>query len=862
MRITHPLRLRTLCALSLGAGSLAAIAACAAPNPAADAQAAPRQPDPGTPQTAQAPDLVRFHYLRPDENYEGWNIWVWEQGHEGQQIDFTGTGEHGATGVVPIHDPEARLGFIVRQGDWIAKDIDGDRFIVPAIMNEVFLVSGNPEIFGEQSAVDLTPRITGAFLDTADTVTLGSATKLNEQQLAGAVVHGPQGPIEIVSLDRVESDAATSAVLIYTARLAQPVADGSLSSITLSVPGTNSEAEPLTVFAREVLSDARFTADPATPLGPGYGPDATTFRTWSPVSSAVELMLFESGLASPSRVIALEATTHGLWETTVSGDLDGVPYQYSFASYGKGRVAPDIHTFAATGDSAFSVVVDLDRLAPAGWAQDEPPTIAHQTDEVIYEIHVRDYSATDPTCDESLRGTYLGLTNPGNKSVIPTGIKHLKDLGVTSVHLMPVHDYTAPRGQYNWGYWTALFNVPESNYATTEKPGQATLELRTAIQSLHAADTRVILDVVYNHTSSSLDSSPFHNTVPYYYHRTTPDGRLMNDSGTGNAIADERPMAREYIADSLEFWTTRYHIDGFRFDLLGMHMPESVRYWNERLVAIRPDITLYGEPWTGGGTTHFPKGAQRGTPIAVFNDHLRNAIRGDLDGTAQGFATGPGGDREAIKRGVMGGIDDFADEPGETISYVSAHDNLALWDKIEKANPSAGEAERLAMHRLSLGVVLTSQGAAFLHGGSDFARTKQGDHNSYQSGDEINAFDWRRKWDYKDLHNFVRGLVAIRNQHPVFRMRTAADIRENLAFLPESGTSPLAFTINGGAVGDSWRTVLVAYNPNAFVSRLVLPDDGAWNIAADNDRAAPMAMGTAQGFHEMQPYSMTILFRE
>ncbi|MFT5424333.1 MAG: pullulanase [Phycisphaerales bacterium] len=856
MRLANALRLRTLQVAGLTALFAIGTAACTAHPTAQNQPAAQAQPD------AQAPDVVRFHYLRPDENYEGWNIWVWELGHAGQQVDLTEVGEHGATGVASIHDPEARLGFIVRQGEWIAKDIDSDRFVVPMIQNEVFLVSGNPEVFGSRAQIDLTPRITGAFLDALDAVTLGSATKLTEEQIAGTVLHSPAGPIEIVSLDRVASDAATSTALIYTARLGAPIDDSTLTTLSLSVPGTNTQGEPMTVYAREVLSAHRFTADPSVPLGPIYEQDATVFRTWSPVSSAVELSLYENGVAAAPRVITLEPTTHGLWEATVSGDLDGTPYLYSFTSYGEPRVAPDIHTFAATGDSAYSVVVDLDRLAPEGWDEDAGPTVAHQTDEVLYEIHVRDYSATDPTCDESLRGTYLGLTNEGTKSVIPTGIKHLTDLGVSAVHLMPVHDYTAPRGQYNWGYWTALFNVPESNYATSEEPGLATLELRTAIQSLHSAEIRVILDVVYNHTSTSLDYSPFHNTVPYYYHRTTPDGRLMNDSGTGNAIADERPMVREYIADSLEFWTTQYHVDGFRFDLLGMHRPDSVAYWTQRLKAIRPDLTLYGEPWTGGGTTHYPKGAQRGTPMAVFNDHLRNAIRGDLDGDAQGFATGPGGDREAIKRGVMGAIDDFANEPGETVSYVSAHDNLTLWDKIKKTNPAAGEPERLAMHRLSVGIVLTSQGAAFLHGGSDFARTKQGDHNSYEAGDEINAFDWRRKWDFKGLHNFVRGLIAIRNQHPAFRMRSAADIRENLTFLPGTETSPLVFTIDGSAVGDSWRTILVAYNPETFVSRLILPDDGAWNIAADNDRASPMSIGTAQGFHEMQPYSLTVLFRE
>jgi len=809
----------------------------------------------------QASPEVTITYIRPDRDYDGWNLWVWPENGVGGRIDFAEVTDRGATVTIPWENVSVRLGFIVRKGEWAEKDIDHDRMIDPSTQSDVYLLSGDPTVHTRPDQIDFATRVTGAFLDSADDVTFGTTQLLTDEQRAGVTVRSTTGAYAVARVARAESGSASR--LVYVATLDRPVAAEHVASLTLTVPGTNAADEPVTVFARDVLNAPRFVPDRELALGFTYSPERTTFRTWSPVSDSVHLLLYDGvGDEEPARAIPLAPGPEGLWETTVEGDLNNTPYRYRFHSYGMDRLAPDIHTTAASADSAYSVVVDLDALAPDGWEGDTPPTIEHQTDEVLYEIHVRDYSVADPSCPEAHRGMYLGLANPGDRSAVATGIKHLTDLGVTSVHLMPIHDFTAPRGQYNWGYWTALFNVPESNFATAEVPGLATLELRTAIQALHAAGIRVILDVVYNHTSSSLDASPFHNTVPYYYHRTTPDGRLMNDSGTGNAIADERPMAREYIADSLEFWAREYHVDGYRFDLLGMHVPASVRDWTRRLKAIRPDMTLYGEPWTGGGTIHFPKGAQRGMDIAVFNDHHRNAIRGDLDGTVTGFATGPGGERDKIRQGVMGAIDDFADQPGEVITYVSAHDNLALWDKLELSHPKLSETQRLAMHRLSLGIVLTSQGAAFLHGGSDFARTKEGDHNSYESGDEINKFDWARKVEFRGLHDFVRALVAIRRGHPAFRMRTAKQIREAIAFLDTPSSGPLAFTIDGSVSGDSWGEILVAYNGHGGAVTLDLPAGEPWNLVVDNDRAAPASWGTATGTHTMPAYSMTVLYRD
>jgi len=507
---------------------------------------------------------------------------------------------------------------------------------------------------------------------------------------------------------------------------------------------------------------------------------------------------------------------------------------------------PDMWAFAANADSSRTVVVDLARLEPTGFRDTPAPQLAQPTDEILYEIHVRDYSMRNNAVPPAERGTYLGLTNTA----------HFTELGVTAIHLLPIHDFTAKVGEYNWGYWTTLFNVPESNYSSDPSdPTRAITDLRTVVTALHRANLRVILDVVYNHTSDAGPNSPFNAPAPYYFFRTTPAGRLTNDSGTGNGFADERPMARKYILDSLEHWLRNYQVDGFRFDLLGTHRPETVRAICERVKSIRPDATLYGEPWTGGGPIHFGKGAQKGLPIAVFNDHLRNAIRGDLDGTAIGFATGQGGDTGAIRRGVAGAIDDFTQEPAETINYASAHDNLILWDKIAKTQPSAPDTARRAMQKLALGIVLTSQGIPFLHGGCDFARTKQGNHNSYDAGDDINDFGWTRKETYRDIFDYTRGLIAIRRAHPAFRLDDDAEVRRALRFLETPRM--VAFTLDGSIVDDPWKRILVAYNdePDALVLRLPA---GTWQVVANAEKSGISPLSTVRGEAILPPYSLLI----
>ncbi|MEI6475375.1 MAG: type I pullulanase [Planctomycetota bacterium] len=851
------------------------------PTQAATAAQATRAPHTPTfdPAKFGAAQLLVVHYMRMDGDYQAWNLWGWVVGQNGERFEFHGNDDYGQYAVMPLRTRTPRVGFIVRKGEWEAKDIDADRFVDlnDRPVTEVWLRLSDATVHTTPPTIDRTVRASAAFLDARNIIMLATNAPLNamqQKQIAISVVSSKK-TINVVSAKAVKEPGAEGAMTRI--ELARAVSDDEIADLSLTIGGA---ADPNTrVFARGILDDTAFVALDAE-LGARCTKERTVFRTWSPVSSKVELLINDNPKgADVCAPISLARRAHGVWEAMVPGDLNGKGYSYRFTHYGDSRTAPDIHGFAATADSSRSVIVDLDRAKPAGWDITPLPMIARATDEVLYEVHVRDFSIADETCAPDMRGTYRGLSHAGKSADgRGTGRAHLQELGITAIHLMPVQDFTAAPNAYNWGYWTALFNVPESNYASDQaNPLAAIQEFRTAIEELHAAHLRVIMDVAYNHTSSSGAGSPFDATVPYWFFRTTPDGRYSNDAGCGNSVADERPMVRKYILDSLAFWLTSYKVDGFRFDLLGTHNPETVRAICALVKNIRPDATLYGEPWTGGGPVRFGKGAQKGLPVGVFNDNLRTAIRGDTDGAVGGFAihavigtsteasgtAGGNSQRDmkldpsvnAIKVGAMGALDDFTNEPGETINYASAHDNLSLLDKIIRAAPNADTATRRAMQKLAIGIVLVSQGVPFIEGGSEICRTKQGNHNSYEAGDQINQFDWNAATQCRDVSDWVAGMIAIRAAHPAFRMDNAADIRASCAML--DALPLVAWTLNGAASKDSALQIVVVLNGEAIERQFIMPP-GEWDVLADSDSASAVPHASASGAISLKPYSMLV----
>ncbi len=434
---------------------------------------------------------------------------------------------------------------------------------------------------------------------------------------------------------------------------------------------------------------------------------------------------------------------------------------------------------------------------------------------------------------------------------------------------------------YNWGYDPQHYNVPEGSYSTNPAdPGLRIREFKEMVQALHSCGISVIMDVVYNHTYS-VDNGPFEPLVPNYFYRRDFTGRLSNGSGVGNELDTERPMVRKYIKDSLSYWATEYHIDGFRFDLMGLMDSVTMREITEELrLEVNPNLLLYGEPWTGGDSplaTKTLKGVQRGKGYAVFNDNFRAAIKGDSDGWGRGFATGEYGKEGAVASGIKGAIHEFTDSPMETVNYVTAHDNLNLLDKIltvqgnlhqddpygsiNRSDLLSDETVRRSL--LANGIILTSQGIPFLHAGDEFLRSKYGDHNSYRSGDAINAIRYDMKSQFKPVFQYYQGLLKLRRTHPAFRMRGRQEIERSLEFL-RCGDGVVSYMLRNNAGGDSWNNIIVIFNANHGQVTLPLQEvyDG-WNIVVDHTRAGEETFRKVLGNEvQVEGLSMMVLYDE
>ena len=666
----------------------------------------------------------------------------------------------------------------------------------------------------------------------------------------------------------------------FALRLASPLKPEDVSqSMTLVWEGQPAR----TIYAREVLSNPAFQYS-GNDLGARFTPSQTSFKVWSPVSSQVTLIVKRDSRTSREDRAPMRREANGVWSLTVPGNLDGARYRFQFESYGKKRLAADVYSFASTNAKTAadleSVVVDLKSTNPTGWKKAATPKHNGTTDAVLYELHVRDFTASAHSgVTLGKRGKYLGLAESGAKRPDggPAGLDYLKWLGVTDVHLLPIQNFNPSNSRtYNWGYETTLFNHPEEQYSTQpDNPVETIRETKTAVEALHGAGLRVVLDVVYNHTVPGYGrDSAFWESVPYYYFRTNLRGDVLNESGVGNALQDDRPMVRKYVIDSLQFWMDEYNVDGFRFDLLGMFTRETCAEIAKTLRAKRPDLVLYGEPWTGGGPTRFGKGQQRGTGFAVFNDNFRTAYRGELDGKGPGFAMGSL-DTYGVKRGVVGSIEygadgsganlsDFALNPTETVNYVSAHDNMTWLDKASLSLPRGLEDLQKSSIRLAAAGVLLSQGIPFLEGGFELGRTKGGNHNSYNAGDEVNRFDWKRAAEYADVAAYVKGLIALRKAHPVFRLTTAEQVRKVVKFLPDAALPKgvVAYRLNGALVGDSWKDVLVIFNGNVSSTVMQVPKEFInQQIAVHATHVGGMG-GQGGPNMALPPLSVKVIYRE
>ena len=630
---------------------------------------------------------------------------------------------------------------------------------------------------------------------------------------------------------------------------------------------------------------------PYADLGVTYTPTATTFKLWSPAAQEARLRLYDTDV----REVAAHTTQEmrevdGAWTTSVDGDQDGTYYTFEIKQNGRWLgEATDPYATAAGTNGWRGQVVDLLATDPEGWETDRRPAFGAPTDAVIYELHVRDLSI-DPNSGIEHKGKFLGLTERGTTTPggDTTGLDHLVEMGVTHVHLLPSFDYWSvdearlDSAQYNWGYDPQNYNVPEGSYSTDPADGRNRIrEFKMMVRALHEAGIRVVMDVVYNHTGRT-ENSNFQLLIPDYFYRFNEDGTFSNASGCGNEIASERPMVRKYIRESLEYWVDEYHVDGFRFDLMGIHDIATMNDVAETLHGIDSTILLYGEGWTAGDSP-LPdslRAIKVNTPeltrIAAFSDDVRDALKGSVfQHEERGFVSGADDRAESVRFGIVGATRHpqiaydsvnyssapWAPEPRQCVNYVSCHDNHTLWDRLAISNPRDSRATRERMQRLALATVLTSQGIPFLHAGTEMLRSKGGNENSYNSPDAVNAIKWVTKSRHAGTVAYVRDLIALRKAHPAFRLGSTARIVQHLSFdkSVEDGRI-VAYRIQD-APADQWSDIYVALNGSHASRELVLPD-GTWQQVLDGSTVDARGIGEPiTGSTRLAPISANMFVR-
>lgn len=592
-----------------------------------------------------------------------------------------------------------------------------------------------------------------------------------------------------------------------------------------------------------------------------YSPKQTTFKLNAPQKPI--LRIYDTGRGGNAiKKIKMKQTATNVWETTINGDLKGKFYTFDI---GRGET-PGVFAKAVGINGKRGAIIDMQTTNPTGWNNDHRLTLKNPADLIIYEMHHRDFSI-DPSSGLVNKGKFVALTEQ-------KAIKHLKELGVNAVHILPSYDFasidesntTTP--QYNWGYDPLNYNVPEGSYSfDAEQPTRRILEFKQMVQALHKAGIRVILDVVYNHTFD-IEGGNFDRTFPKAYYRYTADGKPSNGSGCGNETASEKPLMRQFMLESMKYWVNEYHIDGFRVDLMGIHDIETMNLIRKELTAIDPNIFIYGEGWTAG-TCAYPteklalKAHIKQMPgIAAFSDELRDALRGPFSDDKQAaFLGGLAGFEESIKAGITGMIahpqidytkvnytkEPWANQPTQMISYVSCHDDMCLVDRLKASIPEVAY-DMDALIRLNLlaqTAVFTSQGIPFMLSGEEMLRDKKGVHNSYNSPDEINHLDWNNLKKYPQVFAYYKGLIQMRKAHPAFRLGSSELVRKHLEFLPTQDCL-VAFRLKNHAGGDKWNDIYVVLNGSSNLQSINIPK-GKYTIVANNGVIDEAGIGQMEG---------------
>ena len=612
-----------------------------------------------------------------------------------------------------------------------------------------------------------------------------------------------------------------------------------------------------------------------------YSSSETCFCFWSPVAEQMELRLYDDAQTDEATIYSLKKDKYDFWHVSVKGDLAGKYYTIRSCQNGEwGAESPGIFSKAVSVNGLRGAVVDLSATNPAGWQDDQRPAMTDPTDIVVYETHLRDFTMS-PASGIEHKGKFLSLTEQGTTTPdgLATGIDHIKELGITHLQILPMFDYgsidetTLASGNYNWGYDPINYNAPEGGYSTDPyNPACRITEAKQMIQALHKAGIRVIMDVVYNHTYN-VAGCALGRVVPQYFYRLNADGTYANGSGCGNETASDHEMMRRFMVESVCYWAREYHVDGFRFDLMGIHDQETMRQIRAALDNIDPTILTYGEGWAAMAPAYpydslaMKQWTYKMPRVGAFSDDIRNALIGSPFDHERGFASGNTASRQALCFGLAGGInyhdnefgDGWSGEPMQHVSYITCHDNYCLRDRIEVSAAEETEETKLRMNKLAQTAVLVSQGMTFIYGGEELYRTKRGIDNSYQSPDSINIIPWENKLQYNDLYEYYRQMIQIRRDHRGFRLGSAELVNKHLDFLPIQTESLVAFRLKDLEGIDTAKSIVVLLNGSNEPVEAMFPM-GEYVVLADNAQASAAGLTTIRAMqHTVAPYSATIL---
>lgn len=827
--------------------------------------------------TAQCAHLI-VHYKRTSGNIGDWGLWLWAlrgsaslpaasvTPFSASHLDSDGFGLIDT--MVPISDGVTQLGLIPRlQSGW-TKDVDQDRAVDLDVNHsaEIWIKQGDAYIY-RSSSFTIPPEIWGANIQTLRTIKVVLSKAAGTTAIGDGFSLSGTGAPNIVSRSVVAGSGNKQWLLTTDADI--PLG----SQITVS----HTYSDPLYSFgSRQAVAAGVFT-DPAfvsaytyngDDLGATYSANSTAFRVWAPTASSVDLVTYAHAddAANTATVTAMTSSVNGTWTASLSGDKHLQIYNYRVTVGGHTEEAVDPYARSVTMNGNRGVVIDPSRTNPTGWAtQAKPAFSGKMSDAVMYELHVRDASI-DPSSGVTAanRGKYLGLAQLGTsikvgKVTSPTGLAAIKDLGVTHVQILPFFDFASggseDNSSFNWGYDPKNYNAPEGQYSSDPtNPVARISELKTAIQAMHKAGLRVTMDVVYGHVASATEFSE-QLIVPGYWFRRDGAGNLTNGSGCGNDVATERPMVRKFIVDSMKYWTREYKLDGFRIDQMGLWDVTTLNAVHDGVTAIEPAATIIGEGWSMGPSIGVPQGIQgqlvNMPGIGAFNDGIRNAVKGSPDGTSDGgFVNGnPGGTVGAVQSGITGNTSTTLTVPwhtlesGQSVNYAEAHDNLTLFDKLWAVNNGTSRAAVAKQSRQIASLLFLAEGTPFIQAGQEFLRSKDGEPNSYNLSDDINSLKWGQRATEATTVAYYRGLIALRKAHKAFRLFTPDSINSNLKFI----TAPqdaLAYSINGKAVGDSWKSVVVLSNPYDGAKKFNLPGAGNWQISVQADKAGVSTLST------------------